>query len=107
MPIYVAADLGATNGRVVNVHVDDDSVELDVVSRFNTVSTTAANGSVVWDYESLRSDLRRGLVEAAERGPIRSVAIDSWCVDYGLLDNDGQLVGPVHSYRSARTDGVI
>jgi rhamnulokinase len=51
--------------------------------------------------------MRRGLVEAARRGPVRSVAIDSWAVDYGLLDDGGQLVGPVHSYRSARTNGVM
>ena len=83
MPTYVAVDLGASSGRVVNVQIDSDGIELDVVSRFNTTSTTSS-GSTVWDYESLRGDIRRGLVEAAQRGPIRSVAIDSWAVDYGL-----------------------
>ena len=106
MSTYVAVDLGASSGRVVNVQIDSDGIALDVVRRFNTTSTTSS-GSTVWDYESLCGDIRRGLVEAAQRGPIRSVGIDSWAVDYGLLDESGSLVGPVHSYRSARTNGVM
>ena len=106
MPTYVAVDLGASNGRVVNVQIDNDGIMLDVVHRFDTTATTS-NGSTVWDYESLRGNIRRGLVDAAQRGPIRSVGIDSWAVDYGLLDKDGNLLAPVHSYRSARTDGVM
>ncbi|MEP7113086.1 MAG: rhamnulokinase family protein [Ilumatobacteraceae bacterium] len=107
MPIYTAVDLGATSGRIVNVHVDADTVRLDLVSRFPTIAHTTADGSTLWDYESLRSNVRRGLVDAASRGEIRSVAIDTWAVDYGLLDDAGSLVGPVHSYRSARTNGVM
>jgi rhamnulokinase len=106
MPTYVAVDLGASSGRVVNVQIDSDGIMLDIVHRFNTSSTTTS-GSIVWDYASLRGEVRRGLVEAAQRGPIRSVGIDSWAIDYGLLDESGGLVGPVHSYRSARTDGVM
>ena len=107
MPTYVAVDLGATSGRVVNVRIDGGSIEQDVVSRFKTAITTTADGSTLWDYESLRGEVIRGLVEAAGRGPIRSVAIDSWAVDYGLLDDTGRLAGPVHSYRSSRTNGVM
>ena len=107
MPTYAAVDLGATSGRVVNVHVDGDEVRLDPVSRFNTTTTTTPDGSTAWDYESLRAHVRRGLIEAASRSPLRSVGVDSWAVDYGLLDEAGNLVGPVHSYRSVRTDGVM
>jgi rhamnulokinase len=107
VPTYTAVDLGATSGRVVNVHIEDDDMRLDVVSRFKTTTTTTADGSAVWDYESLRNNVRRGLVDAASRCAIRSVGIDSWAIDYGLLDDDDHLVGPVHSYRSARTDGVM
>jgi rhamnulokinase len=107
VPTYAAVDLGATSGRVVNVHVDDDSIRLDVIRRFATTTTTNSDGSTVWDYEALRENVHQGLVEAASRSPIRSIGIDSWAVDYGLLDDDGRLVGPVHSYRSARTNGVM
>jgi rhamnulokinase len=107
VPTYAAVDLGATSGRVVNVHIDDDNVRLDVVSRFNTTGITTADGLAVWDYEALRNNVRRGLVEAASRCAIRSIGIDSWAVDYGLLDDGGSLIGPVHSYRSTRTNGVM
>jgi rhamnulokinase len=107
VPTYVAVDLGATSGRVVNVRVDDDSIELDVVRRFATVAVAAEDASLVWDYDALGNNVRAGLVDAARRGPVRSVAVDSWAVDYGLLDDRGHLVGPVHAYRSARTNGVM
>jgi rhamnulokinase len=107
VPTYAAVDLGATSGRVVNVHLDNDQLDLELVSRFRTPSTTAGDGSTVWDYEGLRQNVRQGLIDASSSCAIRSVALDSWAVDYGLLDDDGDLVGPVHSYRSNRTDGVM
>ena len=107
MPTYVAVDLGATSGRVVNVRIDRGNIELDVVSRFPTTIVAGADGSALWNYDLLRENVRRGLVEGAARCPLRSVAIDSWAVDYGLLDDAGGLMGSVHSYRSARTNGVM
>ncbi len=47
------------------------------------------------------------MASAARRDDVRSVAVDAWGVDYGLLDRSGQLLGPVHAYRSSRTDGVM
>jgi rhamnulokinase len=61
----------------------------------------------VWDVDMLLAEIRAGLADAAAKSPLRSVAIDSWAVDYGLLDAQGALVGPVHAYRSSRTDGVM
>jgi rhamnulokinase len=106
VPTYTAVDLGATSGRVVNVLIDHDAVELDLVRRFST-SVTQTDEGAVWDYETLRQNVRLGLIEASSRCTVRSVAIDSWAVDYGLLGDDGRLVGSVHSYRSNRTDGVM
>ena len=107
MPIYTAVDLGATSGRVVNVRVESDAVVLDVVRRFSNQPVAAADGGLVWDFDGLLAEMRAGLVEAAARGPIASVGIDSWAVDYGLLDANGRRVGPVHSYRSSRADGAM
>lgn len=107
MPTYAAVDLGATSGRVVNVAIDSDRITLDPVHRFQSPTVSGPNGTLHWDMDRLRSEIETGLVLAAERAVLRSVAIDSWAVDYGLLDAAGRPVGPVHAYRSHRTDGVM
>ena len=107
MPTYVAVDLGATSGRVVNVHLDNDAIVLEQVARFANTPISGSDGALTWDFEGLLSHVGDGLKMAADRSVLRSVAIDSWAVDYGLLDGEGRLIGPVHAYRSARTDGVM
>jgi rhamnulokinase len=107
VPSFVAIDLGATSGRVVNVRIDRGAIELDLVRRFPTVAVAVADRGLVWDFDALLRDVTSGLVEASVRQRAESVAVDSWAVDYGLLDEDGHRIGPVHAYRSARTDGVM
>ena len=107
MPTYAAVDLGATSGRVVNVVIDSDRITLDPVHRFGSPSIAGPNGALHWDMDRLRSEVGLGLERAAERTLLRSAAIDSWAVDYGLLDADGEPVAPVHAYRSRRTAGVM
>jgi rhamnulokinase len=107
VPIFVAVDLGATSGRVVNVRVDRDTIELDLVRRFPTVAVAGPDGDLSWDFDALLTDVTVGMSDAAAREPAESVAVDSWAIDYGLLDGDGHRIGPVHAYRSARTDGVM
>jgi rhamnulokinase len=107
VPTFVAVDLGATSGRVVNVHLGDGTIELAVASRFPTPTRAGPGGALAWDVEALLDEIRRGLVEAARHGPLESVAIDGWGVDYGLVDASGARLGPVHAYRSSRTDGVM
>ena len=107
MPTYSAVDLGATSGRVVNVTIDDDRITLDPVHRFPTPTMSGTQGALFWQMDRLCSEVELGLGRAADRARLRSVAIDSWAVDYGLLDRAGQQVGPVHAYRSHRTDGIM
>ena len=107
MPTYAAVDLGATSGRVVNVGIDSERITLDPVHRFQSLTVAGSNGALHWDMDRLRSEVCLGLGRAAERAPLRSVAVDSWAVDYGLLDAGGKPVEPVHAYRSHRTDGVL
>jgi rhamnulokinase len=107
MPTYAAVDLGATSGRVVNVAIDSERITLDPVHRFPSPTVSRPNGALHWGMDLLHSAVEVGLDRAAERTPLRSVAIDSWAVDYGLLDVDGHTFGPVHAYRSHRTDGVL
>jgi rhamnulokinase len=97
-----AVDLGASSGRVIVGRVGADTLSLREVARFPN-EPVRAGGTLYWDILALYGGMLGGLRAA---GPIESVGIDSWGVDYGLLDVDGVLLGnPVH-YRDSRTEGV-
>ncbi|MEV6367921.1 rhamnulokinase family protein [Micromonospora musae] len=103
MSLRVAAvDLGASSGRVMVGRVGPDGLDLTEVHRFANEPVRLA-GTLHWDILALARGVLDGLRAA---GPVTSVGVDSWAVDYGLLDASGALLGnPVH-YRDARTDGV-
>jgi rhamnulokinase len=103
---FAAADLGASSGRVVLGRVGPDTLEVEEVHRFAN-RPVSVRGTLYWDILGLYRETLVGLRRAASRAQLTSIGIDSWAVDYGLLDGSGQLVGnPVH-YRDARTTGVI
>jgi sugar (pentulose or hexulose) kinase len=98
-----AVDLGASSGRVVLGQVRRDALRLTVAHRFAN-EPVRVGGTLHWDILSLFREVLTGLRAA---GPVTSVGVDSWAVDYGLLDSTGALLGnPVH-YRDTRTDGVL
>ncbi|MFH9084987.1 rhamnulokinase family protein [Streptomyces sp. NPDC017673] len=104
---YAAVDLGASSGRVMVGRVSPDSVELSEAHRFPNRPVRVPEG-LRWDILALYGGVLDGLRAAGAHcgGRLASVGIDSWAVDYGLLDADGALLGnPVH-YRDARTEGV-
>jgi rhamnulokinase len=99
----LAVDLGAESGRAVVGRFDGTRLTLKEVHRFPNVPVTAA-GTLYWDVLRLFSDLVDG-VRAA--GAVDSVGVDTWGVDFGLLDRAGRLLGnPVH-YRDNRTTGMV
>ncbi|MEU3344668.1 rhamnulokinase family protein [Streptomyces sp. NPDC006700] len=99
---YAAVDLGASSGRVMVGRVGRDRLELTEAHRFPNRPVRLPEG-LRWDVLALYAGVLDGLRAA---GPVDSVGIDGWAVDYGLLDADGALLGnPVH-YRDARTEGV-
>ncbi|MFC8343117.1 rhamnulokinase family protein [Streptomyces sp. NPDC057280] len=102
MKSYAAVDLGASSGRVMVGRVGPDSLALTETHRFVNRPVRLPEG-LRWDVLSLYAGVLDGLKAA---GRVDSVGIDSWAVDYGLLDADGTLLGnPVH-YRDSRTEGV-
>jgi rhamnulokinase len=99
---YAAVDLGASSGRVMVGRVAPDALELTEAHRFPNRPVRVPEG-LRWDVLSLYAGVLDGLRAA---GQVDSVGIDSWAVDYGLLDADGALLGnPVH-YRDTRTEGI-
>ncbi len=101
----VAIDLGAESGRAVVGTFDGGRMALDDVHRFANVPVMLA-GTLHWDFLRLFGDVTAGLRRAASGGPVASIGVDTWGVDFGLLDERGRLLGnPVH-YRDGRTTGV-
>jgi rhamnulokinase len=102
-----AVDLGAESGRVVAGIFDGVRLQLQEVHRFANIPVRAGS-TLHWDALRLWSDIQNGLTQAAaQNGAPASIGVDTWGVDFGLLDSTGALVGnPVH-YRDARNDGVM
>jgi rhamnulokinase len=110
MRTLAAVDLGAQSGRVAVGRYDGSRLSIDVVHRFPNVPVRV-RGTLHWDVLRLYADVLEGLRVAARAGAVDSVAVDSWAVDFGLLDRAGRLIqNPVHyrdSRRAAAVDGVF
>lgn len=103
MTVRVAAvDCGATSIRVAVV---DESQTVEIVHRFAHQPVVHPDGSLRWNWERIVAEVEAGLIAALDAGPLDSIGVDTWGVDYGLLDESGALVAPPFAYRDARTDG--
>ncbi|HYH35757.1 MAG TPA: rhamnulokinase family protein [Nocardioides sp.] len=101
-----AVDLGATSGRVMAARVGPETLALQEMHRFPNGGVPVGR-SLFWDVLGIHREVLAGLRTIARTGALHGVGIDSWAVDYGLLDRDGQLLGNPHSHRDRRTDGVV
>lgn len=99
----VAVDFGAASIRVCRVDLPE--ARLEVVHRYAHQPVPDGEGHLRWDWDRLVAETERGLEAALVRGPVASIGVDTWGVDYGLLDADRRLVAPPFSYRDHRTDG--
>jgi rhamnulokinase len=103
----VAVDLGASSGRVILGRVGPGVLEMTEVSRFRNGAVTLPDG-LYWDILGLYQDIVAGLRAAARIDPaISGISIDSWAVDYGLIDENGSLIGNPRHYRDPRTATFI
>ena len=101
MTTMVAVDLGAQSGRVALGRFDGERLSVTEAHRFPNVPVTT-RGVLQWDVLRLFGDVLTGLHAAAREGPVDSVGVDSWAIDFGLLDGSGRLLrNPVH-YRDGR-----
>lgn len=104
---FAAVDLGAESGRVVLGDFDGGRIVTREVHRFPNEPVRVAGG-LYWDVLGLFAEVKRGLAKAAgEAGRIESVGVDSWAVDFGLLDRDGSLVSNPFHYRDAGSEGMM
>ena len=103
---YLAVDLGASSGRVIGGYIEDGRLILEELHRFEN-GMTRVDGSLCWDYNHIFSEILKGLKICASRKekPV-SLGIDTWGVDYVLLDPDGLVLGKTYAYRDDRLAGM-
>ena len=107
MKYYLSIDIGASSGRHILSSVQNGKLVLEEVYRFEN-GMTQKDGHLVWEYEKLFSNIIEGLKECKKLGKIPvSVGIDTWGVDYALIDADGKVIGDVYAYRDGRTEEPI
>jgi len=104
---YLALDLGAESGRGIVGRFDGREIGLEEVYRF-TQEPLRDRGTLRWDALAIAAHLRRALAAAVARtrGRLAALAVDTWGVDYVLLDRNDALLGYPYHYRDARTDGM-
>jgi rhamnulokinase len=106
-PSFAAVDLGAESGRVIVGRFAGDSLELSETHRFANTPVSLPDG-LHWNLLSLFSEMLTGLAKAsADPGPLAGIGVDTWGVDYGLLDREGRLLGLPYHYRDRRTEGMM
>ena len=103
---YLAVDIGASSGRHMLASMKDGKMQLEEVYRFPN-GMDDKNGTLCWDVDRLFTEIKNGLKKCKEIGKIPvSMAIDTWGVDYVLLDQDDRILGDTVGYRDSRTEGM-
>lgn len=105
MKNYLAIDIGASSGRHILGTVKNGKIALEEVYRFDN-GQVRRNGHDCWDIEALVASVKAGIDAALAKGPVESIGIDTWGVDFVLLDEKGEMVGDAVAYRDSRTEGA-
>ena len=103
---YLAVDIGASSGRHILGHLENGKIELEEIYRFEN-GMDHKDGKLLWNVDRLFGEILNGMKKCKEQGKIPvSMAIDTWAVDYVLLDEKDRILGDTYGYRDHRTDGM-
>ena len=106
MQYYLAVDIGASSGRHILSHLENGKIILEEIYRFS-YGMVEVDGEKVWDSQKLFEDILTGMKKCYELGKIPvSMGIDTWAVDFALLDKEDHLIGKTVGYRDGRTKGM-
>ena len=106
MKYYLAVDIGASSGRHILGSLENGKMKTEEIYRFPN-GMVEKDGHKYWDADALFGHIKAGMKKCAEIGKIPvSIGIDTWAVDYALLDDGGERVSPVFGYRDGRTEGI-
>ena len=105
-PTFLAADFGGGSGRIIAGSLKGENVQLEEIYRFPNRQIQLGN-HLYWDFLALFEELKTGLKMAARKGlNVVSIGIDTWGVDFGLIDSKGNLLANPVCYRDQRTKGI-
>lgn len=105
MKRVLSFDFGASSGRAMLAELKDGKIEMREIHRFSN-DTVIVGGTMYWDILRLFFEIKTGITKAVNEGGFDAVGIDTWGVDFGLIDKRGKLISnPVH-YRDRRTEGI-
>ena len=106
MKYYLAIDIGASSGRHIIGYIENDKIKIVEVYRFSN-GVSELDGHLTWDIKRLFQEVKNGIKKSLELYPkIESMSIDTWGVDYVLLNGEEEIL-PVYAYRDSRTKSVI
>ncbi len=105
---FLAFDLGAESGRAVGGCFDGERLSLQEIHRFAN-GPTRIHDHLYWNALNLLAHIKEGLAKSVAQveGPLTSLGLDTWGVDFGLLDKNGELIGNPYHYRDSHTDGMV
>ena len=107
MYYYLAIDIGASSGRHILGSVENGKIKLEEIYRFENGISKIGN-EYCWNIEQLFKDIKTGIKKCKEIGKIpKSIGIDTWAVDFVLLDQNDELLGNAVAYRDDRTEGMM
>lgn len=103
---YLAVDIGASGGRHMLAHMEQGKLIMEEIYRFWN-GMKEKDGSLCWDVDSLFTEIKAGMKKCVQEGKVPvSMGIDTWAVDFVLLDKQNQRIGNVVAYRDKRTEGI-
>lgn len=104
----LAFDFGASSGRAILGILENDKLRVEEIHRFSN-DPVEINGSLYWDILRLFHEVKQGILKCTQLGhrDISSIAADTWGVDFGLLDEQGNMLGNPYHYRDKRTNGMM
>ena len=106
MERYLALDMGAESGRLMSVTIADQ-ISTQEIYRFQTPVTTDSRNRRCWDFPKIIEEVTTALTLAAPNKPYSGLAVDTWGLDFGLIDQAGEIIGLPVSHRDHRTDGML
>lgn len=103
---HLAVDIGASSGRVIAGYLENNHLKLDIIHRFPN-EMKEKDGQLIWDIDFLFSEIKKGIHLSTKKYQPITIGIDTWAVDFVLLDKNYQRLTDAVAYRDHRTDGIM